>query len=402
MSATVSRTGSNSFSVAVRNARYGQSAAVDPPSAVGDSGDNTDLRSFDVVSRGGASRFDLDFTVGPDLSTLPSGAPSSPPSGFDTPLLYSSVGSSAGSNDFGVDYTFDVETDFLRENNAGQNDVVVAVYRGGRWQTVDTTGGEQSGNETVVRTSIAGSGVIAVGLRHPEIRVVDVTPRNPPLLSNKTSQLQLTLENNGSRAGTETFNVTADDRTIATPTVSVSAGSRRTVTVPVQFRQSGEVDLEVGEYETRVNVTEPEPNISVTQLSVDRDRIDAGETVTVDATVTNDGTAAGVGSVQFRAFGEVVTADQVELAPGQTQTVQFSQQFDAPGEYQLGVNNRTTTITVRRGPNWEATPAEDPGTITPGEDESDSDSSFQWALILLGAGIVLMFGLVTVGRMMRK
>ncbi len=401
MSTSVSRTGSNSFSVAVRNARNGQSTAVEPPSAVGDADDDTDLRSFDVVSRGGASQFDLDFTVDSTLESLPSAAASSSPDAFDTPLLYSTVESSASSNDFGITYRFDVETDYLREANARRNDIMVAVYRGGEWQTVDTTRGQETGNETVIRASVAGPALVAVGMRHPNISVVDVSPQNPPALSNRTSRLGLTLANDGSRDGTETFNVTADDRTIATPTVSVAAGTQRTVTVPVQFQESGETDVEVGEYETRLDVAEPSPNISVTALSFDRTRIETGETVTVDATVTNAGTAGGVGSVQFRAFGDVVTVEQVELAPGQTRTVQFTQQFDAPGEYQLGVNNRTSTVTVRRGPNWESTPAEDTGTVTSGGDESDSDGSFQWALILLGAGVVLMFGLVTVGRMLR-
>jgi len=401
MSTTVSRTGSNSFSVAVRNARNGRSTTVEPPSAVGDADDDTDLRSFDVVSRGGASRFDLNFTVDSTLESLSAADASSPPAAFDTPLLYSTVDSTASSNDFGITYRFDVETDYLREANAGQNDVVVSVYRGGEWQTVDATPGQQSGNEMIVRTSIAGPGLVAVGLRHPEISVVDVRPQNPPALSNRTSRLELTLENSGSRDGTETFNVTADDRTIASPTVSVAAGTQRTVTVPVQFQKAGETDVEVGEYDTELTVTEPTPDISVTALSVDRNRIETGETVTVDATVTNAGTAGGTGSVQFRAFGDVVTVDQVKLAPGETRTVQFTQQFDAPGEYRLGVNNRTTTVTVDRGPNWESTPAEDSGTVTAGDGESESDSSFQWALILLGAGVVLMFGLVTVGRMLR-
>lgn len=402
MRASVSQTGSNSFRVAVQNARYGESTAIDPPSSVGDSGFNTDLRGLTVASRGGTSRFNLDFTVDRNLTAVSSGSASSPPAAFDTPLLYSNMEASADSSAFGISYDFDVESDFLREYNARQDDIVVAVYRRGGWQTVGTTPGSQSGNETVVGASVDGPGLVAVGLQHPDIRVTGVEPQNQTVLSNRTSQLELTLRNNGSRDGTETFTLTADDRQLASPTVSVAAGSQRTVTVPVEFSNAGETDVEVGAYETQITVTEPTPDIEVTELSVDRTRVQTGDTVTVDAMVTNNGTAGGVGTVQFRAFGDTVTTKQVSVAPGQTRTVQFTQEFAAPGKFQIGVNNQTTTITVNRSPDWEATPANDAGTITSGDAESESDASFQWALILLGTGLVLLFGLATVGRMMRE
>ena len=402
MSASASQTGPNSFRVTVQGASFGESADANPPGQVDDAGLETDFRTLTVVSRGGAASFDLDFTVDRNLTSVTSDSAPGPPDEFDTALLYSSLETTASSGDFGIRYEFDVETDRLREFGADRNDIVVSVYRDGRWRTADVDRIYRAGNETVVRTSAIGPGVVALGLRHAAIRVTNVTPREQPVLSNRTSRLELTVENRGSQAGTEQLRLTADGRPLATPTVSVPARSQRTVTVPVTFQRPGERDLEIGEYETRINVTQPKPDISVAQLSVDRTRIQTGETVTVDARVTNTGTGAGTETVQFRAFGDVVDAKAVPLNPGETRTVQFTQRFDAPGEFQVGVENRTTAVTVSRGSDWETTPTDELGPTTPDEEESEAGSPFQWVLILIGASVVALLGFMTVGRLIGR
>lgn len=399
MSATASRTGSNGFRVAVRNARNGRSAAVDPPTQVGDSGLETDLRGLRVVSRGGADSFDLDFTVRRNLSLVPSGAPSNPPDEFDTALLYTTLQTNTDERAYDVAYDFDVENEFLREYDANRDDIVVATYRRGSWETIGPRSSGRSGNETVVTTPPVDDQLIAVGLRHANISVSGLEPRTRPVLSNRTSQLELTVANSGSRNGTRRFEITANDRSIGMPSVSVAPGDQRTVSVPVRFQRPGETDVEVGGYETRINVTQPEPDISVTALSVEPTRIRTGETVSVTAEVTNNGTAEGTGTARFNAFGETVTSKQVTLAPGESRTVQFTQPFDAAGEYQVGVNDRTAAVTVADDPNQESTRAAGPGTMDT-NGGSDSDDPFQWVLILLGAGIVILFSIGTVGRIL--
>lgn len=400
MSARVSQTSSNQFRVAIEHARLGQSVGVDPPEQVGD-GEETDLRGLRVRSRGGARSFDLGFTVAENRSSL-TAMPSTPvPTTFDTTLAYTNLETTAASSDFGITYQFDVNNDYLREHDAGQGDFVAVAYRGGRWQSVDVSRGSRDGNETVFSTSVAGPGLVAVGLRHPDIRVTDIRPQEQPVLSNHTSRLAMTLENRGSRDGTAQLRITANDRTLATPSVAVSAGSQRTVSVPVRFQEPGETDVEAGEYETQINVTQPTPQFSVTRLSVEPTQIQTGESVTVEATVANTGTAAGDGAVPFKAFGEVVTVKQVSLAPGQTQTVTVHQQFASPGRFQVGAGNRTTTVSVQPSADWQPSPTDESGASSAGNRSADGESSFQWALILVGVGIVGLFALVTVGRMLR-
>jgi hypothetical protein len=399
MSATASRTGSNGFRVSVRNARNGQSATVDPPSDVGDTGIETDLRGLRVVSRGGTSSFDLDYTVDRDLSTVSSGSPSSPPEAFATALFYTTFQTAANDRVYDVAYDFDVENEFLREYDANRDDIVVATYRRGSWETISPSSRDRSGNETVVTTPPVDSQLIAVGLRHANLSVTGLEPRTRPVLSNRSSRLELSVANSGSRNGTRRFEIAANDRSIGIPSVSVPAGGQRTVTVPVRFQRPGETDVEVGEYETRINVTQPEPDISVTRLSVEPTRIETGETVTVTAEVTNNGTAKGTGTARFSAFGDAVTSKQVRLAPGESRTVQFTQPFDAAGEYQVGVNGRTAAVTVEGSPNQASTRTAGPGPEQT-DDGSDSDDLFQWGLILLGAGVVLLFSIGTVGRIL--
>lgn len=398
MTATSSRTGADTFRVSVRNAETGQSADADPPESVGDAGDETDLRLLSLVSRSNRSQFALDFTVERNLTAFSTPA-TAPPAEFDTPLLYTSLESTPAASAVGVMYDFDVETDYLREYS-GQGEVVVAVYRNGNWETVDIIRQFQSGNETVVSAAVAGPGLVAVGLRHPDFRVTRVEPQSSPILSNRTTTLGVTVQNRGSRDGTEPLVIRTDDRQLATPTVSVSAGSQQTVAVPVQFRRAGTRDLTIGEYETEITVTEPMPQITVTGTTLERNPIQTGETARIEATVRNTGTAGGTGVVHLRVFGDVVTTKRLDLRPGETRTVTFTQRFDAPGSYEIGVNNRTEQITVRAGPDWESTP--EPNPATPPSDRSGGSSVFDWALALLGASIVLLFGLVIVGRLKRE
>lgn len=402
MSATTSRTGSNSFRVDVRDASIGQSDSVEPPSGIGNAGYNTDLRSMQVSSRGGSSQFSLDVSVARSLGSLSTAEASSGPSSFDTTLMYTQVESDADSNDFDVTYNFDVETDFLQEQNARRDGIQIAVYRDGGWETLSDTTTSNSGNETLAEASIAGPTLVAVGLQHPNITVERIAVRDSPAVANKTSRLEVTVRNRGSRDGQRTLNITGDDQPLSAPTISVAAGSRRTVTVPVNFSRADEIDVEAGEYETEITVVEPTPNITVRELSVSQTQIQTGDTIEVSATVINVGTGGGVGNAEFQAFGQVVSAKQVRLAPGQSRTVQFSQQFEAPGTYTVGVNNETTTVTVRRGPDWESSPTESSGTITGLNEDSGNDESFQWALMLLGGGIVLLFGAVIVGRLLTE
>lgn len=397
MTARVTDRNGSTFRVAVRNARYGASADVDPPS-IADGPAN--LRGLTVVSQSFGSRLDLAVTVDRNLSAMSVPSTTGPPGEFDTPLLYSDLETTADTRDFDLTYEIGIDTATLRERNAEPSDVAVALYRDGRWQPVDIRRRVRAGDQLVIAVPSGGAGTLAVGLRHPEIRVTDITPEETPILANRTVPLAVSLENRGSSGGTETISLETDDRTLASRTVSVAAGSRRTVTVPVEFQQPGQRTVESGDYETQLTVTQPTPVISVSEIELADDRIRTGENGTVIAVVRNTGTADGMGVVRFTAFGDVVATKRIDIPRGQTRTVRFSQRFEAPGTYQIGVNNRSTTITVAGTPDWEPTPQDSGPEPTP--TGSETGDRFGWTVPVLGAGIVLLCGVLTLGRLLLR
>jgi len=81
-------------------------------------------------------------------------------------------------------------------------------------------------------------------------------------------------------------------------------------------------------------------------MRVEEATIDAGETTTVVATVTNTGEAPGRHAVTLHVFGEVVDRTAVTVDPGETRTVRFTQRFDAPGDYAVAIGDYEATVHV--------------------------------------------------------
>ncbi|WP_415378730.1 PKD domain-containing protein [Halosimplex sp. TS25] len=74
-----------------------------------------------------------------------------------------------------------------------------------------------------------------------------------------------------------------------------------------------------------------------------------GDSVTVSARVSNDGTAAGTKTVALRADGAVRATQNVTLDPGESTTIELSTALDAAGDYDLtvdGVDAGTVSVTA--------------------------------------------------------
>jgi len=80
------------------------------------------------------------------------------------------------------------------------------------------------------------------------------------------------------------------------------------------------------------------PNISVSDAALGADRIRAGGSVDVTATVANTGREAGIAMLELRVDGEVVATRNVTVDPGNTETVTFTRTFEATGVYAVAVN----------------------------------------------------------------
>lgn len=89
-----------------------------------------------------------------------------------------------------------------------------------------------------------------------------------------------------------------------------------------------------------------ESPIRATELSLDQERIDAGETVEVTATVENTGDVTETNQVSLLVFGESVDTQEVTLEPGEEETLTFIQRIDSPGSHTVEVAGETQQLDV--------------------------------------------------------
>jgi PGF-CTERM protein len=95
-------------------------------------------------------------------------------------------------------------------------------------------------------------------------------------------------------------------------------------------------------------------------------RVEAGEQVTVTATVENTGRADGQHEVSLSVGGEEVATQTVSVAAGETAQVTFDQTFDSGGTYEVSVGDASAEVVVK---------SVETQTSTTDESSGDSESS---------------------------
>jgi hypothetical protein len=104
------------------------------------------------------------------------------------------------------------------------------------------------------------------------------------------------------------------------------------------------------------------PSLNVTDVTVNRTSIQAGEDAAVTATVANDGDIGGTRTLALGVDGIGVAQQTVTVPAGERTTVTFVRSFDQPGEFDVDVDGRAgETVSV--------------GTPDSGEDDGDEDEN---------------------------
>ncbi|MFA9502061.1 CARDB domain-containing protein [Natrinema sp. H-ect1] len=175
-----------------------------------------------------------------------------------------------------------------------------------------------------------------------------------------------------------------------------SAGSRTSIGVAVDTHEavSGtETFTVVAQYEDE----ETESDIDGSSLTVSPTTVEAGETVTVNATYRNDGDGWGTETARLVVDGTVVDRRTVALSSGEEQTVSFERRMEWPGTYEIGIEGVGYQSVTVAGPQVEVSSATiDDATISVGETtdvqatvRNPSDRSLERTLELSVDGIVV-------------
>jgi len=113
---------------------------------------------------------------------------------------------------------------------------------------------------------------------------------------------------------------------------------------------------------------ETESDIDGSNLSVSPTNVEAGETVTVNATYRNNGDGWGTETARLTVDRTVVDRRTIALSSGEEETVSFERRMEWPGTYDVGIEGLGHQSVTVEGPQVEVSSATvDDDTITAGE-----------------------------------
>lgn len=91
----------------------------------------------------------------------------------------------------------------------------------------------------------------------------------------------------------------------------------------------------------------PPAEFEVVSLDITPPEVELGETVNITAVVKNTGGSEGTYAVLLTLDGVTVEAKEVTITPGSSKVVTFSLVKDAPGTYEIGIGELSSTLMVK-------------------------------------------------------
>ena len=196
--------------------------------------------------------------------------------------------------------------------------------------------------------ALADDGVGATG----EYRDRPVAVEPVELVAGERLALAVEVTNTGGVAGDYNLSLTVAGESVATRAGTVEAGAKTTAEFEHPFSEPGTYEVRVGGERLRVVVSEPAPP-SVRDVSTDADRVAAGESVRVIATVGNDAGLPAGGDVEFRVDGETVDTATVRLDTGAEESIERSLALgESAASGRIGGDREVSVSVV--GPEGEA------------------------------------------------
>ena len=186
---------------------------------------------------------------------------------------------------------------------------------------------------------------------------LDPDPTEETLYVGETLSAEAVVTNHGDASGEFEVEYIVDEEVVANETVGVDANSTKTVELDHDLRETGTKIVSVnGVDPVQISVESgPVADIEVTSYSLDPDPTDenlyVGETLAVEAVVTNHGDAAGEFEVEYIVDEEVVANQTVEVDADSTKTVELGHELRETGTKIVSVNGvDPVQIHVESGP----------------------------------------------------
>jgi hypothetical protein len=214
-------------------------------------------------------------------------------------------------------------------------------------------------NLVILATAFSGYFYVKSLIPDPaSFQVVDLTLDQALVQIGESVQISVNVTNVGEEMGNHSVTLTIDDAPIETKTVQLSGGESTIVDFIATGIAEGNHTVQIGDLTASFIITLEAPpevaDIQVTYLGVSRTKAAVGETIIVSATAKNFGDETGDYSLVLFVNGEQRATRNIQLAGGETKTVQFEVVEDAEGDYEVKLGTLTKSFKITS----EAQPAE--------------------------------------------
>jgi len=192
---------------------------------------------------------------------------------------------------------------------------------------------------------------------------VDLEPVADEVPAGENVTVGAVITNNGTAAGTQEVTFSVDGAEQATEAVTLAEGENETVSFGYQTSEADppEVAVEVATEDDAVSeqVTVLGPAAFGITLESADGAVVAGENVTVDVTVTNEGETNGTQEIRFSVDGAVQASEVVTLASGASEQLSFGYETSVADQSEVAVtvssemDTITETVTVEEPASFE-------------------------------------------------
>ncbi|TYT63851.1 CARDB domain-containing protein [Natrialba swarupiae] len=153
------------------------------------------------------------------------------------------------------------------------------------------------------------------------------------------------VENDGDRDGTSDATLAVDGEVADYRQSTLAAGEETTERLTWTPTEAGTYDLRVGS-ERLTALVRPSSSVVVSDLSVDPETVEPGETVTMTAIAESGDDRPAAAVLEVRTYDGVVDRHLVGVEPGETETLETELSFDDEGRYEIAIGDVSTTATV--------------------------------------------------------
>lgn len=231
-----------------------------------------------------------------------------------------------------------------------ENDLVMAYWDGDKWVMLSTTVDTQAKTVTGQVAHFTAFAILAKLPPSPAtFAITDLTLSPAEAIIGEKVTITALVTNSGDLSGSYDIVLKLNGVTLATEEITLDAGTSQEVTFTTTKNRPGTYTVDINGLTEKLIVKLPAV-FEMSQLSILPTEVRAGETVTIEAAVTNVSQTTDSYSLSLKVNGAVEATKEVTLNAGEETTVTFQLTPDMAGIYEVDINGLTGTFTVTGAP----------------------------------------------------